>query len=80
MVPNSGWRFPFRLFANDNSEFSLQALAPGSYTVLAFDTLRELEYMNPDVLEPFLSLGAHVDVSAGQESTVMVELIMRGSE
>jgi protocatechuate 3,4-dioxygenase beta subunit len=59
---------------------SLQQLAPGSYSILAFDSLDDLEYSNPDALDAFMSRAAHVDVSAGQETSVAVELIKRGSE
>jgi hypothetical protein len=61
-------------------EFALRQLRPGSYSILAFSYIGELEYMNPDALEPYMSHAAHVDVSANQETSITVELIRRSDE
>ncbi|MGZ4789977.1 MAG: MSCRAMM family protein, partial [Terriglobales bacterium] len=59
--------------ARDASDFSLSELQPGSYSILAFDSLYDLEYSNPEALEPYMSEATHADVSAKQETTVKVE-------
>jgi hypothetical protein len=58
----------------------MQGLRPGSYTVLAFEDLGNLEYMNRDALEPYLSRGAKVTLTPNQEATVTPELIKRAGE
>jgi hypothetical protein len=61
-------------------ELHVGGLRPGSYTVLAFDDLGDLEYMNRAALDPYLSRGVKVMVGPNQESTVTPELIVRGTE
>jgi hypothetical protein len=67
--------------ANPNGgEVHMGGLRPGAYTVLVFDDLGDLEYMNRDALEPYLSRGAKVMLGPNQESTVSPDLIKRGRE
>jgi len=82
LVPSDG---PARRPSNavlmpDTSEFRLSELRPGSYSLFAFDDISDLEYANPDALEPYLSHAAHIDVAADQEVTATVELIHRRGE
>ena len=60
-----------------SGETYLEGLAPGDYTVLAFDHMDDLEYANPDVLAPYLAESAHVRLDRGGEATVSVKLIHR---
>jgi Carboxypeptidase regulatory-like domain len=55
-------------------------LRPGSYTVLVFDDVSDLEYTNREALEPYLSKGIRVTLSANEERTISPELIRRGEE
>jgi hypothetical protein len=81
VVPEHGAPYlPRNMAASAEGTVSLRQLAPGSYSILAFDSLDDLEYSNPDALEPYLSHAAHVDVTPGQDANVTVELIKRGSE
>ncbi len=66
--------------SSEKGQFALRQLRPGSYSILAFDTISDLEYSNPEALEPYMSHAAHIDVTANQEATVTVELIKRGEE
>lgn len=49
-------------------------LRPGSYSILVFDDLEDIEYTNPNALEPYMSKAAHVDLAANQETSVTIEL------
>jgi hypothetical protein len=80
VLPDHGIPYQPRNLSSSADGFELRNLAPGSYSILAFDTLDDLEYSNPDSLEPYLSHAAHVDVTANQEASVTLELIRRGSE
>jgi hypothetical protein len=53
----------------------ITGLRPGSYTVLAFQDLGDLEYMNRAALEPYLSRGAKITLATNQEATVTTDLI-----
>ena len=80
IVPEHGLPFMFGTIGSDSGEFRIPQLRPGSYSILAFDTVSDLEYSNPEALEPYMSHAAHVDVAPNQEATVSVELIKRGEE
>jgi hypothetical protein len=54
-------------------------LKPGSYTLLAFDDVSDLEYSNPEVLEPYLSRATRVTLNADQDYPVKVDMIRRRS-
>ncbi len=78
VVPDSG--SPFIEQRAMTGDFTVQHLRPGSYSILAFDSIDDLEYRSREVLEPYMSHAAHVDLSANQETSVKVELIRRSSE
>jgi hypothetical protein len=57
-----------------DGEFWLPNLAPGSYSILAFDR-PDIEYTNPEVLGRFMAQASRVDLQASAEHTVNLELI-----
>ncbi len=65
--------------ANVSSVF-VGGLRPGAYTVLAFEDLGNLEYMNREALDPYLSHGSKITLTANQEATVIPTLIKAGDE
>jgi len=66
--------------AGDSTDFALRQMRPGSYLVMAFDSLNNLEYSDLDALEPYLAHATRVDLTSGQETSISVELIKRGGE
>jgi hypothetical protein len=68
-----------RVFPQDQSDsdgtFSLNAVPPGRYIVVAIDNGEDLEYANPKVIVPYLAHGQVVDVplAAGQRVRVQVQ-------
>ena len=58
----------------------VRGLRPGTYTIVAFEDLGNLEYMNRDALEPYLSKGAKIALAPNQDAAVSPELIKRGDE
>jgi hypothetical protein len=52
-------------------------LRPGTYTVLIFDDISNLEYANREALEPYLSRGVRVTLGANEQKTISPELIRR---
>jgi hypothetical protein len=61
----------------EGGEFSLGVLRPGTYWLLAFDDVSDLDYSDADALEPFMSRAAHLDLAPNQETTVKLDLIKR---
>lgn len=81
IVPDRGTPFVrMEQIGADSSDFSIGQLAPGSYSLLAFDDLDDLEYTNRDALEPYIGRATRVDLAANQQTTVTVELIRRGKK
>lgn len=66
--------------APTDSSFHIGELRPGSYSIIAVDSVTDLEYNDPDALESFMSHAAHVDVTANQEASVTVELVKRAED
>ena len=57
---------------------TMNGLAPGDYLVFAFDHVDQLEYANPDALQPYASQATPITLSANQETHVVVALIHAG--
>lgn len=51
-----------------NGHFKLQNVAPGDYTIYAWDDANEVEYANPDWMRHYGSGGVPVTVTAGQSN------------
>jgi carboxypeptidase family protein len=61
--------------AGPNGQFQIGGLAPGDYSVMAFDRLDAIEFRNPEVLSSYLPRAAHVALSPSAEGKVTVNLI-----
>jgi|SRR5580704_2149279 hypothetical protein len=55
-------------------KFQFQGVPPGDYSVLAFDPVDQLEYADPEVLNPYLSRAAHISLQAHGTATVNLNL------
>ena len=77
LVPDSG-AAPITI-SSDSPEgrFGQGGIAPGGYSVLAFDDLNGVEYSNPDVLRPYLPKAIHLNLQPNRETTVELEPIRR---
>ena len=64
--------------AGNNGQFRSPKLAPGDYTVVAFDRVTDIEYANPEVLSPYLANATRVSVVANGESRVTANLNQTG--
>ncbi len=66
------------LFRRDQSDsdgtFTLSAVLPGKYTVLAIQNGWDLEWANPAVLEPYMPKGESVQVESNRKSDVKIKL------
>jgi len=58
--------------------FDIPGVPPGEYAVVAIDHGDQLEYLNPDILNPYLSDAQHVNVRPNGNATVHLSLIPRG--
>lgn len=68
------------LSKGSDGERDFRILRPGQYTVLAFDDVNDLEYLNRNALAPYLARGAKVTLAAGQEASANVNVFVRGGE
>ena len=66
------------LFRRDQSDsdgtFTLSAVLPGKYTVLAIENGWDLEWANPAVLEPYIPKGESVQVEPNRKLDVKIKL------
>ncbi len=62
LVQQRGARNLVKLLTRVQGTFQFNGLAPGDYSLLASDGIDRLEYMNPEVLNPYLSTAAHVNL------------------
>ena len=66
------------LFRRDQSDsdgtFSLNAVVPGRYTLMAIEDGWDLEWDDPDVLKTYLAGGESVEIAANQKSEIKVSV------
>jgi hypothetical protein len=62
----------------DSGRLHFEGLAPGEYSVLAFDNADRLEYKNPEVLSPYIGNAVHVTLGPRQNSSITLQLIHVG--
>jgi hypothetical protein len=60
-----------------NSTFQASGMAPGNYKVYAFDSVKDLEYANPEVMKVYSSLATDVTLEPSGTATTNVTLIKR---
>jgi hypothetical protein len=63
------------VMAAGNGQFQSPKLAPGDYSVLAFDSVAGIEYTNPEVMNAYSSNATRVSVSSNGESRITVNLL-----
>ena len=66
------------LFRRDQSDsdgtFSLNAVVPGRYTLMAIEDGWDLEWDDPDVLKKYLAGGESVEIAPHQQSDTKVNV------
>jgi hypothetical protein len=58
-------------------QFTINGLAPGNYSVLAFESVENLEYSKPEVLSDYLQKATHVTLQANQSLDLTIDQILR---
>jgi hypothetical protein len=71
--PAHNWSMFRRDQSDSDGTFELDAVTPGSYTLLAIENGWELEWASPAVLEPYLSQGQAVEVESAGRLNVSVK-------
>jgi hypothetical protein len=77
LMADAPLRVPRVVPADAQGAFRFDNLPPGSYILLAFDTIAGLEYSNRDALRDYLSRGTDITLGSKDAKTVTVELIHR---
>jgi hypothetical protein len=67
-------------FYKDNStdqdgQFSIRGIAPGEYTLFAWETVEHGAYMDSDFLRPYKDRGKPIRVDEGSKLNAQLELI-----
>ncbi len=58
-----------------NGNTGANDLAPGDYTIYAFDNIADLEYRNPDVLSAYSSRATRVTLAPNAKTNIVLDLI-----
>jgi len=58
--------------------FNFTGIPPGDYMVFAVDHVDDLEYANPDAMQPYLSRAMHITLSSGQKGNASLSSIGAG--
>ena len=78
-VPDAGDRSRsdrYKQVASDESgRFRIQGLAPGSYTLFAFEDIEDGAWQDPEVLRSYGSRGTSVRVADGNDENVALTVI-----
>jgi len=78
-VPEPRWRMRlnhYRKTVSDQSgRFSLRGIAPGDYTLLAWENIDGEAYYNPEFLKAYESHGSALHAAEGEHKTVQLEAI-----
>jgi hypothetical protein len=64
---------------SDDGGFFITGLAPGGYSMVAFDHLDDIEYRNPEVLNKYLSKAEHINLDSGQQLETTIDLTEIGN-
>jgi hypothetical protein len=59
-----------RVFSVVNGHFNVQNLQPGAYTVSAWDSIRNVEYANPEWMRQYAGASPAVAIQAGQNARI----------
>jgi hypothetical protein len=78
LVQPHGKRNLIKVGAAFQGKFEIDSVAPGDYSVLAFDAADRLEYENPDVMNPYLSRAEHVSLQPHGTANVNLSLSSTG--
>lgn len=79
LVQSRGKRNYVKSARTQDGRFDIQGVPPGEYAVVAIDHGDQMEYLNPDILNPYLSDAQHISVRPGGNSTVNLALIPKGN-
>jgi Carboxypeptidase regulatory-like domain len=63
----------------EDGKFEINSVAPGDYSVLAFDRIDSLEYDDSDVLSGYMSTASHITLSANASQSVNPSLVHLGN-
>jgi hypothetical protein len=75
LIPEQGPRNEAKITNTaPGGNFSVSNLAPGTYSVLAFDRADGLEYANPEAMAGYSAQAAHVSLQPNGQSQIAVEL------
>ena len=65
-------------YAANIGTWQMENLAPGNYTVFAFDRLDAVEYANPEVMQKYASQAMRVTIHPNSKTSVNVDVIRLG--
>jgi len=74
LVQQLSMRNVVKLAPKVNGTFQFQGLAPGDYALIVSDGVDNLEYKNPEVLDPYLATAVHISLQPHGTANVNLNL------
>jgi hypothetical protein len=74
LVQRHGNRNTVKLLTGVQGTFQFNGLAPGDYALIVSDGIEKMEYMNPEVLAPYLSTAAYISLQPHGTANVSLSL------
>jgi hypothetical protein len=74
LVQPQGARNLVKAVTTTEGRFQFEGVAPGDYALLAFDNGDQLEYANPEVLDPYLSGAAYISLQPHGTASINLTL------
>jgi carboxypeptidase family protein len=78
--PRVNYYYPSRDKSVGDGGFVLNSLAPGDYSVFAFDRADGIEFANRDILQTYASQAGHLTLSPSQRAKITLPLIRTAEE
>jgi hypothetical protein len=69
-----------QLPVSPDGKFNSQAMAPGSYRVMAFKNPQQIPYLDAEAMRAYETLGQVVHLTAGQKESVDLQIISSGDQ
>lgn len=77
LIPDRSPEHPQVTATDEHGNFQVSMLAPGSYNVLAFDQIVDLEYANPQALQQYATSEKAITLTPNGKATMQLDLIHR---
>jgi hypothetical protein len=74
LIPERAQEPAIMIAVDETGRFQIDSMAPGGYTLFAFDRVEDLEYRNPEAMRPYATGAQSVQLLPGGQVSVNLQL------